>query len=429
MMTFHIGDYPVTCSNRNDSRPNLDLVTEWKAFELINSEKSGSGPEAAKLIDAAGGVFLTPELARNAINPGPALTIEGLLQVIKKAGEIRCLSFVDEKYADELSNCYSKNAAAMFKINWELASTTARAVLQSLSFLGPEPVPRRLLRDVLDHHLECLSDELLDQAIGELADKLFLIELDEDSDPRLNRPISACVRKTIDAPGNLSEIVARAVVAEMARAADESDVHAYEQLEKILPHAELLVSYETIKTEHAIDLANYLCIHNWKRERFRVAEKHGRKAAEITRKHFQPGHPRIATSQSNLGEVLRNLGKLEEARELLRAALESDEKNYEPGHPIIAIRQSVLALVLQDLGAFEEARILLRKALESDERTFDPGHPKIATRQLNLAAVLHDLGELEEARDLAKQAYRSFLAKLGPEHPYTEIAKRNWESI
>ena len=419
----------MTSSDRNDSRRTLDLMTEWKAFELLNSGKRGSGPEAARLIDSTGGVSLTLKLARNALNREPAQTLGGFLQEMKKTGEIRILSFFAEKYAAELPNCRSRKVAAMFKINWEIASTTAKVVLQSMSFLGPEPVPRRLLRDILDIHFESFSEELLDNAIAELAGKLSLIELDEDSDPRLNSLISAYVRETIDAPGNLSERVGQAVVEEMARAADESDYHAYEQLEKILPHAELLVSSETIKTEDAIDLANYLCMHNWKRERFRVAEKHGRKAVDIARRHFQPGHPRIATSQSNLGEVLRNLGELEEARELLRTALESDERSFEPGHPIIAIRQSVLALVLQDLGELEEARELLRTSLESDERSFEPGHPKIASRQSNLAVLLHELGEIEEARDLAGQAYMSFLVKFGPEHPYTKTAKRNWELI
>lgn len=58
--------------------------------------------------------------------------------------------------------------------------------------------------------------------------------------------------------------------------------------------------------------------------RLRLAERLGRRAVEISERHFEPGHPRIATSQSNLGEVLRNLGELKEARDLLRMALESD---------------------------------------------------------------------------------------------------------
>ena len=77
---------------------------------------------------------------------------------------------------------------------------------------------------------------------------------------------------------------------------------------------------------------------------------------------------------------------------------------FEPGHPSIATHQSNLALVLKDLGELEEARDLLRQALAVALQTFEPGHPSIATRQSNLAMVLKDLGELEEARDLLRQA-------------------------
>ena len=231
---------------------------------------------------------------------------------------------VTEKYADKLPIDHSKEVATTFKISWDIVPSTAKAVLQSMSFLGPAPVPRRLLRQILDIPSESAIEDPLDEAISELASKLSLVELDEDNDPWVHRLISAFVRESTDASGYLSERVCKAVVEEMACVADESDIPSHERLEKILPHAEQLISSEAIKTEQAIDLANYLCIHYWRRRRFRAAEKHGRKAVEISERHFESGHPRIATSQSNLGEVLRNLGELKEARDLLRMALESD---------------------------------------------------------------------------------------------------------
>ena len=421
----------VTTRHRNPSHSqlSLDFMTGAQTLELLNSGERGFGQEAEKLIDTLGGLPLALELARNLLNRMPALTIEGLLQEMKKAEKIQTLSIFAAKYARELPSGFSKEIAAMFKTSWDLASSTAKAVLQSISFLAPAPVPRRLLRKILDIPAETTVEDLLDEAIGELDDGLSLLKLDGDNDPWVHRLVSTFVRETTDAPDNLSERISRAVVAEMARITDESDILSYTQLEKILPHAQLLLSAGAMQTEQAIDLVNYLCKYYWKGEKFRVAEKYGRIAVDISVRHFETGHPRIATSQSNLGEVLRNLGELKEARDLLREALKSDEKSFEPGHPIIAIRQSVLALVHQDLGELKEARRLLHKALESDEKCFEPGHPKIAARQSNLAVVLYNLGELEAARDLAGQAYQSFADQLGPEHPYTKIAKKNWEFL
>jgi tetratricopeptide (TPR) repeat protein len=63
--------------------------------------------------------------------------------------------------------------------------------------------------------------------------------------------------------------------------------------------------------------------------------------------------------------------------------------------------------VLRDLGQLEEARDLLSKALASAQNTFQPGHSMIATIQSNLATVLLDLGQLDEARDLLSKAHRA----------------------
>jgi tetratricopeptide (TPR) repeat protein len=86
-------------------------------------------------------------------------------------------------------------------------------------------------------------------------------------------------------------------------------------------------------------------------------------------------------------------------------------------------------MVLKDLGQLEEARDLLQKALASDERSYEPGHPSIAIRQSNLAVVLKDLGQLEEARDLLRQAYSSFLSRFGPDHIHTRTVKANLDSL
>jgi tetratricopeptide (TPR) repeat protein len=81
--------------------------------------------------------------------------------------------------------------------------------------------------------------------------------------------------------------------------------------------------------------------------------------------------------------------------------------------------------VLGDLGKLEEARDLLCKALASDEVSYAPGHPSIAISQSNLATVLKDLGELQEARDLARKAYATTLCRLGSDHPLTRKFRAN----
>ena len=426
------GIHVLATTRRRDltySRISLDLMTEAEALELLNSGEKDFDQDTYQQMDALGGLPLALELARGVLNLEAAPTIEGLLQEIKKATETESVRNFAEKYADELPMGCSKQIAAMFKISWDFAPSTAKAVLQSLSFLAPVPVPTRLLGKILAIPADSTGQDPLDEAIDVLENKLSLVKLDKDNDPWVHRLISAFVRETTDAPANLYVNVCKAVADEMDQVNEECDILSYKRLEKILPHTELLTCSEALQAEQAIDLTNCLCVEFWKRGRFRVAEKHGRKAVDISKKNLRPGHPKTATSQSNLAAVLRDLGELKNARDLLRTALEADKQCFQHGHPILAIRQSVLALVLQDLGELEEARDLLRMALEADEKCFEPGHPNIITRQSNLAAVLHDLGELEEARDLLRMALEAAEKSLEPEHPKIAISQSNLAAV
>lgn len=68
-------------------------------------------------------------------------------------------------------------------------------------------------------------------------------------------------------------------------------------------------------------------------------------------------------------------------------ALGSHVASFEPGHPFIARSQSNLALVLQDLGGIEEARDLLRKAYRSLRDKLGPEHTKTKTVLGNLRGL------------------------------------------
>ena len=85
--------------------------------------------------------------------------------------------------------------------------------------------------------------------------------------------------------------------------------------------------------------------------------------------------------------MTQDLGELEEARDLLRQALESDQKSFEPGHPSIARSQSNLALVLRDLGGLEEACDLSHQVYETFLIKYGPGHPHTKTAKENWESI------------------------------------------
>ena len=76
---------------------------------------------------------------------------------------------------------------------------------------------------------------------------------------------------------------------------------------------------------------------------------------------------------NSLGNVLRNLGELEEARQLHEEALETKRRVLGPDHPHTLGTMWNLAFVLVEQGELEEARKLYELALEIRPRFLGPG--------------------------------------------------------
>jgi tetratricopeptide (TPR) repeat protein len=81
------------------------------------------------------------------------------------------------------------------------------------------------------------------------------------------------------------------------------------------------------------------------------------------------------------------MGRFTAARHAYSTSLAYYERSLKPGHPSIATLQSNLALVLKDLGQLEEARDLLRQAYSASLERYGPDHPPVRTFKRNLEAL------------------------------------------
>ncbi len=93
---------------------------------------------------------------------------------------------------------------------------------------------------------------------------------------------------------------------------------------------------------------------------------------------------------SNLGNILKDLGKFKEAELSIRKAIELNP-NFVAAH-------SNLGNVLRDLGKLKEAELSYRKAIDLN--------PNFAIAHLNLGNILKDLGKLQEAEISARKAIK-----------------------
>ncbi|MCP4689640.1 MAG: hypothetical protein GY859_16420, partial [Desulfobacterales bacterium] len=231
------------------------------------------GDEAVKLVEALGGLPLALELARNFLNLRPALTIDGLLRDIGKMGEINALETFARRYGNQLPTGHIKEVAGTIQLSWDLASDQGKSAMQAMARLGPTPVPRRLLRKILNIDSENSIENPLDDAVSELTKKLSLAELDEGHDPSLHRLIAAFVRTTSPGEETPSDDVVKAVENEMARVTDEKDTLSYQELIKVTPHAEHLVISGKIEPGSAIEIAGFIGWHYKNKGYYRPSEK------------------------------------------------------------------------------------------------------------------------------------------------------------
>ena len=93
-------------------------------------------------------------------------------------------------------------------------------------------------------------------------------------------------------------------------------------------------------------------------------------------------------AHSNLGNILRDLGKLQEAELSTRKAIEIN--------PDYAMAHNNLGGILNDLGKLQEAELSTRKAIEIK--------PDYTMAHNNLGGILNDLGKLQEAELSTRKA-------------------------
>ena len=411
---------------------SIDIWPRKESVEfLINRTRDKNRSSAHCVAEELGDLPLALEQAAAFIN-GTGMGFDEYLELYQtRRNELWDEENPPNDYPDTVGTTWS---LAIKKVQEE--APAGALVLNLCAYLAPDEILRSLIKGASEYLPEessvHINDSLaLNKGIKAL-NQYSLVNAQPDS-LSVHRLVQVVARDrlTTEEQKTYSDATVQAVN-------DIFPSEGYEDIE-VWPQCALLLSHGNVVIEHAIamevgleptaDLLNSIALYLQGRASYSIAEQLFRRALEISETQFEPGHPNIATCQSNLALVLKVLGDLEGARDLLEKALESDQKSFEPGHPRKATSQSNLAVVLQDLGDLEGARDLLEKALESAQKSFEPGHPSIAISQFNLAGVLQDLGDLEGARDLIQSAYNTFLERFGEKHPYTITTKGNLESV
>ena len=129
--------------------------------------------------------------------------------------------------------------------------------------------------------------------------------------------------------------------------------------------------------------------------------------------------------KSGLGLTLRLKGQFDQAGKLFEDALEECERTLGPEHFNTVDMRSGLASVRILQGRFKEAESLLQNILELRRRDRGEAHPRTLNTLSDLASVMKGLGRLEEAEQLARKLVEQHLEQLGERHMFTLAAMNN----
>ena len=146
-------------------------------------------------------------------------------------------------------------------------------------------------------------------------------------------------------------------------------------------------------------------------------------AAGVARAERLSGQPVVQAQMFDaLGRITEQLGRLEDAEQLVRRALALRRTQYGDNHPDVASTMINLSGIIRQRGSGAEALKLAEDAVAIRRRTLGPKHPDVA-RALTTVAVLTD--NAATAESIARVARAIDIEALGP----NDVAVTNVNSL
>jgi serine/threonine protein kinase/Tfp pilus assembly protein PilF len=133
----------------------------------------------------------------------------------------------------------------------------------------------------------------------------------------------------------------------------------------------------------------------------------------------------VANSLANLGSLLRDAARLDEAEPLLRKALEMRRAALGETHHETLVSLNKLALLLRLKGESAAARQMFEQYVAQARAVLGEQHAHVAVGLTNLGLTLFDDGEYAQAADYFRQALGLFSRARGETHPQVAEALLN----
>ncbi len=152
-----------------------------------------------------------------------------------------------------------------------------------------------------------------------------------------------------------------------------------------------------------------------------TAEMHTREALTL---HEGADEAGAAADRGQLGSILSERGRHEEAIGLLHRAAADFTTLLGPQHVEVAIAQTTLGAALHRAGDLEGAAQAYAEGLTSRQAALGPDHPELAPTLLNLGRLAADQGDPGTARTFARRAVAVLEGNVVADHPFLIVARQ-----
>ncbi|MEW9550025.1 FxSxx-COOH system tetratricopeptide repeat protein [Nonomuraea sp. NPDC050783] len=312
-------------------------------------------------------------------------------------------------------------------------SPAAERLLQLCAFFSPEPISLSLLysdetMEVLLPFDESLRGEklVLGRVIREIS-RFALARIDQGSNTlQVHRLVQKVIRAhmTPEERDTVSHEVHRILVGARPRQGEVDDPEHWERYDLIWPHL-LPSGAETCGEEEVRQLLTERVRYWYKRGEYHSALELGRRLADFWEREFGQMERQRLHLLTNIANVRRSLGQLQEAYELDQWVLVQQRGLLGENHPHTLMTAGGLAADLRALGRYDEGLTHEKRVYESWKEMYGDDHPRTLRAANNLAVSYRLVGDWRNAKDFDDDIYRRMIHVLGPLHPSTLLSAQN----
>ncbi|TNH30999.1 tetratricopeptide repeat protein [Micromonospora orduensis] len=312
----------------------------------------------------------------------------------------------------------------------------AYRLLQLCSVLAPEIALDLIYSDEMAAALvpfdPSVSQRLMRGALIQQINRLALLKLDvQGGRVQVHRLLQAVVR---DRMADEEIIAARhqvhVVLAASRPRGDVDDPSSWPRLRMLWPHLEVsdaLTCPDESVGQLLIDRVRYLCQRGgltqaeWFSQEVDDTWSERLRGLEDTAGAETLGR-QLLHLRFNRANILRRMGRFDEARDLDEAVLAEQRRLLGPLHPHSLMTAGSLAGDLRALGRYAEALERDRSTYASWLQVFGEDHPRTLSAASDLAVSYRLIGDYRSARRWDDEVHQRQRLVLGPTHPHTLLS-------